>query len=307
MSANQAAAMLLDELCVLLARHARHDATTAITDLMIGREESEAPPPPPPTVGTRMTLIAQGAKRLAYGEQVYDYRAGQCLVASVVMPLKCHFIEATPERPVLGLCLRLHPSEVAETMLQATRGTFPEEDEIAPPAVIFADASTELLDATVRLVRLLDEPRDRDVLAPLVKREMLWRLLTGEHGPTVRQIGLTDPRFSPIAEAVQWIRQNYRQPFRVEELAERIGMSPSAFYRNFQAITRTTPIQYQKKIRLQEARLLLAANPKDVAHIGYLVGYDSPSQFSREYRRVFGAPPSQDALRFVTGPATKTD
>ncbi|MFE9319670.1 AraC family transcriptional regulator N-terminal domain-containing protein [Nocardia sp. NPDC052278] len=305
-SANRPAASLLEELCVLLARHARADATTAIADLLIGREETDMAPPPS-MAGTRMTLIAQGAKRLAYGEQIYDYRAGQCLVASVAVPLKCHFIEATPERPVLGLCLRLQPSEVAEMMVQAPRGTFPEDDDIAPPAVVFADASTELLDATVRLVRMLDQPRDRDVLVPLIKREILWRLITGEHGPTVRRIGLTDPRFSPIAEAVQWIRQNYRQPFRVEDLAERTGMSPSAFYRNFQAVTRTTPIQYQKKIRLQEARLLLAANPTDVAHIGYLVGYDSPSQFSREYRRLFGTPPSQDAIRFATRTDDETD
>ncbi|MEU6189583.1 AraC family transcriptional regulator [Nocardia sp. NPDC047038] len=306
MSANRTKASLLEELCVLLARHARDDATTAIADLLVGREESDMPPPPS-MGGTRMTLIAQGAKRLAYGEQVYDYRAGQCLVASVAVPLKCQFIDATPERPVLGLCLRLQPAQVAEMMVQAPRGTFPDGDDITSPAVVFAEASVELLDATVRLVRLLDQPRDRDVLAPLVKREILWRLITGEHGPIVRRIGLTDPRFSPIAEAVQWIRHNYRAPFRVEDLAERIGMSPSAFHRNFQAVTRTTPIQYQKKLRLQQARLLLAANPGDVARIGYLVGYDSPSQFSREYRRMFGTPPSQDGIRFAPRADDDTD
>ncbi|MFX0574513.1 AraC family transcriptional regulator N-terminal domain-containing protein [Nocardia nepalensis] len=290
--------MLLDELCMLLARHARDDGATAIQDLLVGREESDLPAPPS-MVGTRMTLIAQGAKRLAYGEQVYDYRAGQYLVASTAVPLKCRFLEATPERPVLGLCLLLQPSQVAELLLQAGSGTFV-GDAIASPAVGFGGASKELLDAAVRLVRLLDQPRDRDVLAPLIKREILWRLLTGEHGAIVRQIGLTDPRLSPIAKAVQWIRENYREPFQVQYLARLTGMSASAFHRNFQAVTRTTPIQYQKQIRLNEARLLLAANPKDVANIGYLVGYDSPSQFSREYRRLFGAPPSQDAISFAT-------
>ncbi|MBF6169246.1 AraC family transcriptional regulator [Streptomyces gardneri] len=306
MLANRTVPALLEELCVLLAHHARDDATTAIADLLVGREETDTPPPPS-MGGTRMTLIAQGAKQLAYGERVYDYRAGQCLVASVAVPLKCQFIDATPERPVLGLCLRLQPAQVAEIMVQAPRGAFPEDEDNAAPAIVFADASVELLDATVRLVRLLDQPRDRDVLAPLVKREILWRLMTGEHGPTVRRIGLTDPRFSPIAEAVQWIRQHYRESFRVEELAERTGMSPSAFHRNFQAVTATTPIQYQKKIRLQEARLLLAANPGDVADIGYLVGYDSPSQFSREYRRLFGTPPSQDAVRFTARAGDETE
>ncbi|GHE03475.1 AraC family transcriptional regulator [Streptomyces alanosinicus] len=289
--------MALDELCTLLARHARADTTTAIENLLIGREEADSPAPP--ATGTFMALIAQGAKRMAYGDHVYDYRAGQYLAVSVAMPLKCRFIEATPERPVLGLCLRLQPSEVAEVMLQAAPGTIADSDDAAAPVFAFSHASDELLDAAVRLVRLLDQPRDRDMLAPLYKREILWRLITSEHGATVRRIGLSDSKLSPVARAVQWIRENYREPFRVEDLAELIGMSPSAFYRNFQAVTRTTPIQYQKKIRLHEARLRLAANPKDVAHIGYLVGYDSPSQFSREYRRLFGAPPSQDAMRLA--------
>ncbi|RDI55782.1 AraC family transcriptional regulator [Nocardia mexicana] len=306
MSANRTAGTLLEELRVLLGRHARTDATTAIADLLVGREETDTPPPPS-MGGTRMTLIAQGAKQLAYGEQVYDYRAGQCLVASVAVPLKCQFIDATPQRPVLGLCLRLQPAQVAEMMVHAPPDSFPDDEDNTAAAVVFADASVELLDATVRLVRLLDQPGDRDVLAPLVKREILWRLMTGAHGPTVRRIGLTDPRFSPIAEAVQWIRQHYREPFRVEDLAERTGMSPSAFHRNFQAVTATTPIQYQKTIRLQEARLLLAADPGDVASIGYLVGYDSPSQFSREYRRLFGTPPSHDAIRFTARAGDDTD
>lgn len=137
------------------------------------------------------------------------------------------------------------------------------------------------------------------MLAPLIKREILWRLITGEQGATVRQIGLADSKLSHIARAVQWIRENYREPFRVDDVAELIGMSTSAFYRNFQAVTGMSPIQFQKKMRLHKARLLLAAHPKDIAHIGYRVGYDSPSQFSREYRRLFGAPPSQDAIRFT--------
>ncbi|GAB3984338.1 AraC family transcriptional regulator [Actinoallomurus acanthiterrae] len=291
--------MPLDALCALMARHARADGTTAIENLLIGREESDSPPPVS-LAGTRMSLIAQGAKRLAHDEHVYDFRAGQYLVSSIAMPLKCRFSDATPERPVLGLCLLLESSEVAEVMLQTAPGTFPRNDDTTPPAVAFSTASGELLDAAVRLLRLLDQPRDRDMLAPLFKREILWRLITSEHGATVRQIGLTDGKLSPIAKAVQWIRENYREPFQVEDLAALIGMSTSAFYRNFQAVTRTTPIQYQKKIRLHEARLLLAANPKDVTHIAYLVGYDSPSQFSREYRRLFGASPSQDAIQFAS-------
>ena len=286
--------MPLDELCVLLARHARDDATTAVEDLLIGREEADTSLPP--ASGTRMSLIAQGAKRLAYDDRIHHFQAGQYLVSSIAMPLKCHFIDATPRRPALGLCLLLHSSDVADLLMRAASHPFAQTEPVPPPAVAFSDASDTLLDAATRLVRLLDQPRDRDVLAPLVKREILWRLITSEHGATVRRIGLTDTRLAPIAKALRWIRENYKDPFQVEDLAALVGMSASAFHRNFQAVAGTTPIQFQKKIRLQEARLLLAANPQDIANIGYLVGYDSPSQFSREYHRHFGAPPSRDTF-----------
>jgi AraC-like DNA-binding protein len=146
-------------------------------------------------------------------------------------------------------------------------------------------------------LRLLDSPRDIPVLAPLIKREILWWLIVGEQGAAVRQLGLANSSLSHIARAVRWIREHYARSFRVEDVAEICGMSASAFYRNFQAATAMSPIQFQKQIRLQEARLLLASDSRDVAGIGYRVGYDSPAQFSREYRRQFGAPPSQDALR----------
>lgn len=149
----------------------------------------------------------------------------------------------------------------------------------------------------VRLLRLLDQPRHLTVLAPLIKREILWRLIIGEQGAVVRQLGLADSSLTHIARAVRWIRDHYTQSFRVEDVAQLAGMSASAFYRNFQSVTAMSPIQFQKQIRLQEARLLLATHPGDVTGVGSRVGYDSPSQFSREYRRQFGAPPSEDAAR----------
>ena len=149
----------------------------------------------------------------------------------------------------------------------------------------------------MRLLRLLDRPRDATVLAPLIEREIVWRLLGGEQGSVVRQLGLADSSLSHIARAVRWIRDHYSQPFRVDDVARVAGMSVSAFYRNFQAVTAMSPIQFQKQIRLQEARLMLATHPHDITGVGHRVGYDSPSQFSREYRRRFGAPPSQDAAR----------
>lgn len=296
--------MLLDELRTLMARHARADGKTAIEDLLIGREESHSPSSG--LTGTVMVLIAQGTKRLALGDYVYEYRAGQYMVASIAMPVTGRFTEVTPEQPGLGLCLILRSSDIAEMMLRAAPGTLPQNDA-TPPAIAVSDASDELLDAAVRLLRLLDQPRDRDTLTPLVKREILWRLITSEQGATVRQIGLADSKLSHIARAVQWIRENYREPFRVDDLADLTGMSTSAFYRNFQAATRMSPIQFQKKIRLHEARVLLSAHPKDIAQIAYLVGYDSPSQFSREYRRLFGAPPRADAGRFAARTADERD
>ncbi|WP_314178432.1 AraC family transcriptional regulator [Streptomyces winkii] len=299
--------MHLDELRTLLMRHARPDWTTAIDGVLVSK--TERPDPPAPSMsGTVLAVIAQGAKTLALGERVFEYGAGQYLVASVDLPVTGHFTEASPERPALGFGLMLEPSAVAELLLQTGAGGAPRSGGGAPSGIAVSDAPAELLDAVIRMLRLLDEePRDRAVLAPLVKREILWRLITGEQGTIVRQLGLADSSLSHVARAVHWIREHYAQPFRVEDVARLSGMSVSAFYRNFQAVTAMSPIQFQKQIRLQEARLLLATRPHDVTGVGQSVGYDSPSQFSREYRRQFGAPPSQDAARLrVTAGTTAT-
>jgi transcriptional regulator GlxA family with amidase domain len=159
-----------------------------------------------------------------------------------------------------------------------------------------------LLDAVARMLRLLDQPDDAPVLAPLVEREILWRLITGPHGAMVRQIGLADSGLSYVSRAIKWIRDNYAEPMRVDDLAGLAGMSTSAFHRHFRGVTNMSPLQFQKCIRLQEARSLLASGAGDVAGVGHLVGYDSPSQFSREYRRMFGSPPSEDAARLRAEP-----
>jgi AraC-like DNA-binding protein len=202
--------------------------------------------------------------------------------------------------------MTLEPADIAELLLQAGPGDLPRSPGTARPGIAVSDAPAELLDAIVRLLRLLDRPRDRKTMVPLVKREILWRLMTGEQGDVVRQLGLADSSLSHISRAVRWIRENYAKPFRVEEVAQLSGMSVSAFHRNFQAVTAMTPIQFQKHIRLQAARLLLANRPNDITGVGSRVGYDSPSQFSREYRCLFGSPPSIDAARIRSGagPAT---
>ena len=285
----------LDELRALLARHARPDLSTSIDRVLISKVDRPTAPSPSMS-GTVLALIVQGAKRLAVGDRVFDYRAGQYLVASIDLPITGHFVEASSRQPALGFGLTLQPAVVAELLLRAAPGDVPRSDG-ARPGIAVSDASHELLDAVLRMVRLLDQPRDRAVLASLYEREILWRLITGEQGGTVRQLGLADSSLTHIARAVRWIRDHYAQPFRVEDVAQLSGMSVSAFYRNFQAVTALSPIQFQKQIRLQEARLLLATHPNDIARVGHRVGYDSPSQFSREYRRQFGAAPSQDAAR----------
>ncbi|XVV15613.1 AraC family transcriptional regulator [Actinoplanes sp. CA-131856] len=292
--------MALDELRDLLERHARPDQRTPIEDVLISKVDRTGPPAPAMS-GAVLAVVAQGAKRIALGDRVYDYGAGQYLVASVDLPVIGQFTRASPGRPALGFGLILRPAAIAEVLLHAELPA----SKTTPSGLVVSDASPELLDAVVRLVRLIERPRDAAVLAPLVKKEILWRLVTGEQGLAVRQLGLADSSLTHIAHAVQWIRDHYARAFQVEELTRLTGMSASAFHRNFQAVTATSPIQFQKQIRLQQARLLLAAGPVDVTGVSRSVGYDSLSQFSREYRRQFGVPPSRDAARLAVDQTAK--
>jgi AraC-like DNA-binding protein len=232
-------------------------------------------------------LIAQGAKRLSLGDRVYDYGPGQYLVASVDLPITGHYTEA----PALGFGLVLRPAVIAELLLDSADGGPP------PSGLGVADAPEALLDAVVRMAALLDHPADQAVLAPMLEREILWRLLQGPLGPTVRAIGVADSSLTHIGRAVRWIIEHYDRAFRVQELARTYGMSVSAFHRNFVAVTALSPIQFQKQIRLQRSRLLLLSGAHDVGSVAFSVGYESVSQFSREYRRQFGLPPGRDAAR----------
>jgi AraC-like DNA-binding protein len=288
--------MPVDELRELLERHARPDLATAIDDVRICRADHAAAPQSSMS-GTVLAVIAQGGKRLALGDRFYDYGAGQYLIASVDVPVTGYVMDAAPGRPALGFGMALEPAAIAELLLQAGPGDLPRSPGTARPGIGVSDAPEELLDSVVRLLRLLDRPRDRKVMVPLVKREILWHLMTGDQGDAVRQIGLADSSLGHVTRAVRWIRENYARPFRVQEVAQLSGMSVPAFHRNFQVVTGMSPIQFQKHLRLQAARLLLARHPNDITGVGHRVGYGSPSQFSREYRRLFGASPSLDALR----------
>ena len=291
--------MSFDEFRGLVAQHAPGGiSSTAIPGVLVSRM-NDGGSQDESTTGTVLAIVAQGTKRLSVGGSVHDYGVGQYLVASVDLPVSGQFTDATPEHPALGMGLALHPEVIAELMLSASAADFsrPARGESSPPAIAVGDVSPRLLDAAVRMLRLLDHPRDIPVLAPMIEREILWLIMTGQQGATVRQLGLADSSLSRVRHVVRWIREHFAESLRVDELAELARMSPSAFHRAFHSVTSMSPIQYQKSIRLQEARLRLIADPTDIGATAYAVGYESPSQFSREYRRAFGASPSEDAAR----------
>jgi AraC-like DNA-binding protein len=296
---------LLAELRGLIAAHARPDLRTPVDGLSLSQVETSAEHHS--LAEPLLVVMAQGGKRLLLGDQVFEYRAGECLVITAELHLTGHFIDASPQVPALALGLALRPAAIAPLLLELP----PEPAPRSPvtTTITTGPASLDLLDAVARLLRLLDHPADASVLAPLTEREILWRLLTGPQGGMVRQIGLAGSGLSHVSRAIGWIRENYAEPVRIPDLARLAGLSPSAFHRHFRAVTAMSPVQFQKCIRLQNARSLLVAQPGDVAAVGHLVGYDSPSQFNREYRRLFGAPPGQDAarLRAAVGPRPPED
>ncbi|WP_066943949.1 AraC family transcriptional regulator [Streptomyces lushanensis] len=291
---------LLDEIRGIITARARPDLTTSVDGLLLSKVGTAAPDHS--LTEPLLVVMAQGAKRLLLGDQVYEYRAGECLVVTAELPVTGHFLGAGPRTPALGMGLVLRPAAIAPLLLElpAVRRS---RTTAGPPAIATGAAGTELLDAVARLLRLLDRPADAHVLAPLIEREILWRLLTGPHGGMVRQIGMADSGLSHVGRAIRWIRDHYAEPMRIEDLARLTGMSSSAFHRHFRAVTAMSPLQFQKRIRLQEARSLLITRAGDVAGVGHRVGYDSPSQFNREYRRLFGAPPGHDTRpRTATAP-----
>jgi AraC-like DNA-binding protein len=244
-----------------------------------------------------VAVIAQGAKRAMLGDRAIDYGAGQYLIVGVDLPVMSGIVRASRKEPYLGVAITLQPQAIASLLLETGAGDPRDEPRADSLGLAVSDAPAELLDAVLRLLRLMDRPRDVAVLQPMLEREILWRLLNGAQGPLVRQIGLADSALCHIRRAIAVIRARYAEPLRVEALAAAAGMSAASFYRHFRAVTAVSPLQYQKQIRLLEARARLAASPQRIAAIGFDVGYESPSQFSREYARLFGAPPARDVAR----------
>jgi AraC-like DNA-binding protein len=231
-------------------------------------------------------------------DEVYYYGPEQCLVISVDLPVVGQVIEATPEAPYLCMRLDLDPGKLGALMLEIAEGvTRNQRAERLRLGLSISPVDPPLLDAVVRLARLLEAPNDIPILAPLIEREILYRLLSGEYGDRLRQIATADSRLVSVNRAISWLKQNYAAPFRIETIAREARLSPSALHHSFKSVTAMSPLQYQKQLRLQEARRLMLGQAMDAATAGHQVGYESPSQFSREYSRLFGAPPSRDIAR----------
>ncbi len=242
-----------------------------------------------------VAVMAQGVKETVLNGRVLRHGEGQFAIVPVELPVVGHITQASPGEPLLAFVLMLRQETIAALLAETVAASCSRPPAAGPAAIGVSDASPALLDAIARLVGLLDEPAAVAALAAGVEREILWRLLTGPQGAMVAQIGLADSQLAHLARAITWIRGHYDSTLRVADLAAMATMSVRAFHRHFRALTAMTPVQFQKQIRLHEARTRLLADPGDIAGVGYSVGYQSPSQFSRDYRRMFGVPPSRHA------------
>ncbi len=252
-----------------------------------------SPSQPVPTVyEPSLCIVVQGRKHALLGEVVYTYDALNYLVVSMTLPVVGQVVEATPERPYL--CLRFNVDTALIGELQQQVPTPRDDAPSGSRAMYLARTSAPLLDAVLRLVRLLDTPEEVPVLAPLALREIHYRVLTGELGHRLRELCVIDSQSQRISRAIELLKRRFHEPLRIEELAAAAHMSTSSLHHRFKAVTAMSPLQFQKQLRLQEARRLMLIENIEAGSAGHRVGYESPSQFTREYRRLFGAPPRQE-------------
>jgi AraC-like DNA-binding protein len=246
-------------------------------------------------------VIAQGVKRVLLGDDTYVFDAHHFLLTAVDLPTVVQILHASWEQPYLSLVLQLDPRELAQLMADSQLP--PPRAQPASRGMAIGAVTVPLLSACHRLLDLLATPQDMPILAPLIQREILYRLLVGEQGARLRQITAAGSPSQQIAQAIAWLKNHYTRPLRIEDLAAQAHMSPSTFHQHFRALTAMSPLQYQKWLRLNEARRLMLMERLDATTAALQVGYASPSQFSREYRRVFGAPPLRDitSLRQIAG------
>ena len=247
-------------------------------------------------------VVAQGDKQVLIGEQSIDYGPGQSMLTTIDLPVVSHVTRASSREPFLGLMLTLDVRSILQMASEMDAPRSRRDD--AQRSISFETLDATLLDALTRLVNLLDEPALVPRLAPLIQQEITVRLLTGAHGPQLRHLVMAGSPGQQIAKVVAWLKQNFAQPLQGDDLAQRAHMSPSTFRQHFRALTGVSPLQYQKQLRLQEARQLMLNENLDAGNAGGRVGYESPSQFSREYSRLFGAPPQRDVTRMRLAPGS---
>ncbi len=281
----------LSKLVSAIDRHATADGPfdTAVPALRLAR--NSAPTDLSAVVyEPSLCMVAQGAKEVILAGESYRYDSAQSLLVSVDLPVAARVVEASPSKPCLMVRIALDPAVVGEWL---TDGTTPPP---GPPTrgLSVTPVDPPLLEAVCRLVSLLGSPKDVAPLAPLVLREITYRVLTGPQGARLCQMAVTGAVAQRIARAVRWLKDHFADPLRVEALARQVRMSPSAFHLHFKEVTGLSPLQYQKQLRLQEARRLMVGEGLDAASAAFRVGYESPSQFSREYRRLYGTPPRRD-------------
>jgi len=240
-------------------------------------------------------VIGQGSKQVLLGDEVFRYDPGHYLISSVDLPIFSHVAEASEEKPYLSFRLNLDASVVASVMMES--GIEIKKGDSQVKAMDVSPIDVDLLEAVVKLVRMLDTPDEIKFLAPLVMREIIYRLLKGEQGARLSHLLTSEGHTRRISKAVKRLHENIDQPLKIENIARELGMSVSGFHHHFKSVTAMSPLQFQKQIRLQEARRLMLGEDLDVASAGFRVGYDDPSYFSRDYKKLFGAPPQRDIAR----------
>jgi AraC-like DNA-binding protein len=287
-----------DELRELVARHSVEGSVALPVPRLTLHRSARPTEPVQVLYRPALCVVLQGGKRAILGTRVFTYDPDSYLVLSVELPLTSAVVEADRKRPYLGMSLALERSILSPLILEVS-GAEPVRPLSA--GLTQSPLGPDLLDPLLRLMRLMDSPGDVDFLAPLIEREILFRVLRGPQASVLRQIATAGGRAARIERATTWIKEHHAEPIRIEALAELASMSLSSFHQHFKTLTTMSPVKYQKGIRLQEARRLMMSGQFDMTRIGFAVGYGSPSQFSREYRNAFGATPAQDAVRLRSG------
>ncbi|SES02495.1 Helix-turn-helix domain-containing protein [Gracilibacillus ureilyticus] len=243
-----------------------------------------------------LCIVVQGKKVVTLGQESYYYDVSKYLVVSVDLPISGQVIQASSTSPYLCLRLDFQPKQIFDILRDS--GSSFHSSKSSKRGLFISETDHTLFDAIMRLVRLLETPKDIPILSPLIIREILYRILSGEQGDAVKQIAMIGSNAQRVASVIDIIKRDYNQPLKIDTLAKSVNMSTSSLHYHFKEVTAMSPLQYQKQLRLQEARRMMLSESMDAANAGFQVGYESPSQFSREYARLFGAPPMRDIKRF---------